>query len=246
MLAGRRLESSSESDLAIDLGHMNAVVELRGVTKEFVAGEACVRVLNGIDLCIAAGSFTVIAGPSGAGKSTLLHLMGGLDRPSEGSVWLEGCDLASLPDSRLTLLRRRRIGFVFQFFNLLPNMTAWQNIAMPLLLDGVHPKIARQAAIDLGDELGLGARLDQQASKLSGGEMQRAAIARALIHDPALVLADEPTGNLDSETGRRVLDLLCAGVRKRHRTLVMVTHDRAAVSLGDRVVTLLDGKIVSS
>jgi len=224
---------------------MSAVLELRGIAKEFPAGEARVRVLDGIDLSIAAGSFTVIAGPSGAGKSTLLHLMGGLDRPSEGSVWLEGRDLASLPEYELTLLRRRRIGFVFQFFNLLPNLTAWQNIAMPLLLDGVHPRLAKQAAADLGDELGLGARLDQQAYRLSGGEMQRAAVARALIHDPALVLADEPTGNLDSAAGRMVLNLLCAGVRRRNRTLVMVTHDRAALSLGDRVVELLDGKVAS-
>jgi ABC-type lipoprotein export system ATPase subunit len=222
----------------------NALLELQGVTKDVALGGGRIRVLDHIDLDIAAGSFVLIAGPSGAGKSTLLQLMGGLDQPSSGTVRLAGRDLAALPDRELTALRRRGIGFVFQFFNLLPNLSTWQNIAMPLLLDGVHPRIARQVASLLGEELGLSDRLGEAASRLSGGEMQRAAVARALIQDPMLVLADEPTGHLDSANGQAVLDLLCAAVRKRQRTLVLVSHDPAAWPLADRVVRLRDGRIV--
>jgi putative ABC transport system ATP-binding protein len=220
-------------------------LELRTVTKEFPFGRGQIRVLDRIDLVIAAGTFTVIAGPSGAGKSTLLNLMGSLDRPTEGSVTLEGREVTGLSDRELSLIRRRRIGFVFQFFNLLPNLATWHNIALPLLLDGVSPASAHERARSLAEELDISERLDVPSRLLSGGEMQRAAIARALAQDPALILADEPTGNLDSSAGRAVLALLHEAVHRRGRTVVLVTHDPSALPLADRLMHLVDGKIVS-
>jgi putative ABC transport system ATP-binding protein len=225
---------------------VSPVLELRGVTKDVHLAQGTLRVIDHVDLDIAAATCTVISGPSGAGKSTLLHLMGALDRPTTGSIRLEMSELTTLSDHALSLIRRRRIGFVFQFFNLLPNLTMRQNIALPLLLDGVAPSAALARAATLAGELGLEARLDTPARLLSGGELQRAALARALVHNPALLLADEPTGNLDSASGRRVLELLREAVSRRGRTLVLVTHDPAAWPLADRHVQLIDGRIVNS
>jgi putative ABC transport system ATP-binding protein len=222
----------------------NSVVVLRQLTKEYVQRDRTIRVLKGIDLHILAGSFTAIMGPSGAGKSTLLHLIGVLDRPTSGSVSIEGRDVSALKDFELSLLRRRRIGFLFQFFNLLPNLSTWQNIALPLLIDGVPPKAAHARASEIANLLNLSDRLDQHASLLSGGEMQRAALGRALARDPAILLADEPTGNLDSASGEQILQLL-RGLADRKRTaIIMVTHDSSAASHADRVIRLVDGKIV--
>ena len=222
---------------------MAYLLELRGVTKEYAFGDRTVRVLDAIDLAIDRHSLVVVTGPSGSGKSTLLNIMGGLDRPTCGSVLLEGQDLATMRERELTHVRRRRLGFVFQFFNLLPNLAAWQNVAMPLLLDGAPPAVARHAALRIGDELGLGDLMRRPVANLSGGEMQRVAVARALVHEPGLVLADEPTGNLDSVNGSKVLALLRESVRRRGATLVMVTHDSSMQPLADRVVRLRDGRI---
>ena len=215
------------------------------MTKEYRRGDELVQAVSGVDLDVPPGTFVAIVGPSGAGKSTLLHLIGGLDVPSHGAVLLEGRDLAQLSPDELTLVRRRRLGFVFQFFNLLPNLPCWQNVAMPLLIDGVAPDAARARASELGTRLGIGHRLDTRASLLSGGEMQRTAIARALVADPALVLADEPTGNLDKATGGEVLDILRGLVDNEGKTVVMVTHDAAAARRADEVVTIVDGRVAS-
>jgi putative ABC transport system ATP-binding protein len=205
-----------------------------------------VRAVSEVDLAVPVGTFVAIVGPSGAGKSTLLHLIGGLDQPSRGEVLLEGRDLAQLTTHELTLVRRRRLGFVFQFFNLLPNLPCWQNIAMPLLIDGAAPDDARAHAEVLAKGLGLSHRLDTRAALLSGGEMQRTAIARALVAEPALVLADEPTGNLDKQTGIEVLEIMRRMVANDGRTVVMVTHDSEAAAMADIVVTIVDGRVAST
>jgi len=221
------------------------LLEINDAVKEYRRGDEVVRAVDHVNLSVESGHFVAIVGPSGAGKSTMLHLIGGLDRPTSGSVSLEGRDLAKLGQQELTLVRRRRIGIVFQFFNLLPNLATWHNIAMPLLIDGVAPDRARERARTLANKLGIGRRLDTRASLLSGGEMQRTAIARALVADPPLLLADEPTGNLDITTGREVLKLMRDLVSEDSRTVVMVTHDQSAAAIADRVVEMVDGRIVS-
>ena len=221
------------------------VVVLEQVTKAYRRGGDRVRAVDCIDLAVMPASLVAIVGPSGSGKSSLLHLMGGLDRPTSGRVLLDGHDLAALRDSELTLLRRRRVGFVFQFFNLLPRLSTWQNIALPLLLDGIEPEAARRTAAMLARHLRIGHRLDAPAGELSGGEMQRAAVARALVHEPAIILADEPTGNLDQRTGGELLQLLRDLVYDDGVCIVMVTHDPAAAGIADRVVDIVDGRIVA-
>jgi putative ABC transport system ATP-binding protein len=220
------------------------LLRLEDVSKEYSGPGGVARVLRGIDLVIRPRTLTVIAGPSGAGKSTLLHLMGALERPSSGRVLLDGQDLAKLPDDKLTVIRRRRLGFVFQFFNLLPQLPTWQNIALPLLLDGVAPDQAREIAAQLAERLGIADRLDVASQLLSGGQMQRVAVARALANNPALILADEPTGNLDQATGHKLLEVLRGLVREEGRTVVLVTHDASALAFGDWHVHLVDGCIV--
>jgi putative ABC transport system ATP-binding protein len=221
------------------------LLEIEDAVKEYSRGDEVVRAVDRVSLSVAGGQYVAIVGPSGAGKSTMLHLIAGLDRPTTGSVRLEGRDLATLPQRELTLVRRRRIGIVFQFFNLLPNLATWHNIAMPLLIDGVPPERARERAQALADQLGIKRRIETRAGLLSGGEMQRTAIARALVADPPLLLADEPTGNLDVHTGREVLDLLRNLVREDGRTVVMVTHDQSAAATADLVVEMVDGRIVA-
>jgi putative ABC transport system ATP-binding protein len=222
------------------------VLSVEGVVKEYRRGTQTVRALDDVSLTVASGEFLSVLGPSGSGKSTLLHLMGALDTPTRGVVSIGGVDVATLSDDGLTDLRRHRLGFVFQFFNLLPTLSAWENVAVPLLLDGQRLGSLRSRAVPLLESLGLGHRVDHRPAELSGGELQRVAIARALVGDPLVVLADEPTGNLDSETGAGVLDVLRRSCAERGAAVVMVTHDRGAAELGDRSVQLVDGRFVDA
>jgi putative ABC transport system ATP-binding protein len=216
-------------------------IALRDVRKVYGKGEGEVVALDGVSLDIEPGSFTAIMGPSGSGKSTLLHVAAGLDRPTSGTVALAGTELARLSERKLTILRRERIGFVFQAFNLMPSLTVTQNIALPLRLDG---RRARRADVrGVAARVGLDQRLRHRPSQLSGGQQQRVAIARALITRPEVVFADEPTGALDTRTGRGVLALLREVVDADGHTVVMVTHDPAAAAHADRVVLLADGQI---
>jgi putative ABC transport system ATP-binding protein len=219
------------------------VIALRDVHKVFRQGDTEVPALAGVSLEVAAGEFVSIMGPSGSGKSTLLHLMGGLDAPSSGEVLIDGTSLARLSDDEVTLLRRRRIGFVFQFFNLLPTYSAEENVALPLLLDRLRPRDVRPRVEAALEQVGLAHRRRHRPDELSGGEMQRVAIARALVIDPLVILADEPTGNLDTRTGGQVLELLRAANERRRCTVVLVTHDARAAAFGRRVVTLRDGVV---
>jgi putative ABC transport system ATP-binding protein len=220
------------------------VVALRDVRKVHGRGDGAVVALDGVTLGLSAGSFTAIMGPSGSGKSTFLHVAAGLDRPTSGSVSLAGTDLAGLSERRLTLLRRERVGFVFQAFNLMPSLTVTQNIGLPLRLDGRRPR--RADVREVAARVGLGDRLRHRPSQLSGGQQQRVAIARALVTRPEVVFADEPTGALDRETGRGVLALLREVVDAEGHTVVMVTHDPVAAAHADRVVLLADGRVAGT
>jgi len=221
------------------------MIRLDNVTKTYRQGRTPVPALAGISLDVAEGQFLSVMGASGSGKSTMLHLIGGLDVPDSGSISVGGQELSRMSDDDLTIFRRRKIGFVFQFFNLLPTLTAEENVALPLLLDGKSMRDARPKVEGLLDRVGLGARRTHKPDELSGGEMQRVAIARALVIDPVLVLADEPTGNLDSKTGEEILDLVKQAANDARQTVVMVTHDARAAAYGDRLITLKDGKVVS-
>jgi putative ABC transport system ATP-binding protein len=216
-------------------------IAVRDVRKVYGKGESAVVALDSVSLDIAPGSFTAIMGPSGSGKSTLLHVAAGLDRPTSGTVALAGTELDGLSERRLTILRRERIGFVFQAFNLMPSLTVTQNIALPLRLDGRRPR--RADVREVAARVGLDQRLRHRPSQLSGGQQQRVAIARALITRPEVVFADEPTGALDTRTGRGVLALLREVVDADGHTVVMVTHDPTAAAHADRVLLLADGQI---
>ena len=218
------------------------VVEITGLTRVYGEGEAKVVALDGIDLAIAAGEFVAVMGPSGCGKSTLLNLLGGLDAPTAGRVSIGGATLTDLTDDQITELRRRRLGFVFQFFNLIPVLSALENASLPLRLDGA-PDAAATATGWLR-EVGLGERLTARPDQLSGGQQQRVAIARALSTEPALVLADEPTGNLDSRSATEVAELLRRVATDWGRTVLMVTHDPRIASYASRLVLMRDGRIV--
>jgi putative ABC transport system ATP-binding protein len=219
-------------------------VAMRDVRKVYGRGEGAVVALDGISVGLAAGSFTAVMGPSGSGKSTFLNVAAGLDRPSAGSVTLGDTELATLSERRLTVLRRERIGFVFQAFNLLPSLTVAQNISLPLRLDGHRPR--RSAVREVAARVGLEQRLRHRPSQLSGGQQQRVAIARALVTRPEVVFADEPTGALDTRTGHDVLALLREIVDQDGRTVVMVTHDPAAAAWADRVILLADGRLAGT
>ena len=225
---------------------MAVLLELQGVVKHYRRGAEEVVALDGVDLAVGAGEAVALVGPSGSGKSTLLHLAGGLDVPDAGTVRVDGRDLADLGVAARARLRRREIGFVFQFFHLLPSLTVAENVELPLLLDGRRGRAARAVVAGALDRVGVGHRADHLPGELSGGELQRAAIARALVGEPRLLLADEPTGNLDSATGRAVLDMLSTLVREAGTSLVMVTHDEAAAARTGRVVRLLDGHLVGT
>lgn len=213
------------------------------VHKIYKQGESEITALSGVTLDIAKGVFAVIMGPSGSGKSTLLHLIGGLDRPSHGELLVDGCLIGQMADDQVTLFRRRKIGFVFQFFNLLPTLTALENVALPLLLDGRPRSEAEQRADELLANVGLAERSRHLPEELSGGEMQRVAMARALAFDPPILLADEPTGNLDSKNGAAILSLLRRINEENRCTVVMVTHSDDAARYGDRRIHLRDGRI---
>ncbi len=221
------------------------MIELVGVHKSYREGDDTHAVLRGADAVVRAGEIAVLLGKSGSGKSTLLNLVGGIDLPDRGDVLVDGTSLAALSERERTLFRRRRIGFVFQFFNLVPTLTVLENLLLPLELNGRTGPEARARALGLLERVGLAPRAGSYPDRLSGGEQQRVAIARALVHDPALILADEPTGNLDLETGRRVLDLLDELTRGAGKTMFMVTHGREVVGIADRVFTLADGKLVA-
>ena len=222
---------------------MTELVRAERLTRRYVMGESVVTALEGVDLSIQSGERVAILGRSGSGKSTLLNLLGGLDRPTSGDAWVGGKRLAELSDDDLALYRRTGVGFVFQFFNLVPTLTALQNVELPLTLAGIPREERRKRAATLLEQVGLSARSGHRPSELSGGEQQRVSLARALVHDPPLLLADEPTGNLDSKTAEDILKLL-EGLGTK--TLLLVTHDRAlAQSFAGRTVELLDGRKVS-
>ena len=223
---------------------MGAVLELRGVSRSYKSGGGELVVLDGADLDLNAGELVGLVGPSGSGKSTLLHLAGLLEPPDAGHVILEGVDCHTLSDRERTLLRRQKLGFVYQFHHLLPEFNALDNIAMPLMIDGVGRDTAREKAISLLAEMGLEDRGHHQPGQLSGGEQQRVAIARALANDPRLVIADEPTGNLDPGTTERVFSTLIKMVRSEGAAVLVATHNMALTSHMDRVLTLQDGKLV--
>jgi ABC-type lipoprotein export system ATPase subunit len=220
------------------------LVSLRDVHRSYRRGDETVNALRGVSFDVSPGDFVVATGPSGSGKSTLLHVMAGLDRPNSGEVFLEGKPLSTLPDDDLTLYRRRRLGFIFQFFHLLPTLSAVENVALPLLLDGRPPREAERAARERLESLGLGPRASHRPRELSGGEQQRVAIARALVTEPALLLADEPTGNLDSAAGAEVYRILSELPSSHGTAIVMVTHDRDAVAHGTRSLRIVDGRLV--
>jgi putative ABC transport system ATP-binding protein len=219
-----------------------SIVSASGLVRVFGEGQAEVRALDGVDVEFPKGKFTAIMGPSGSGKSTLMHILAGLDRPTSGSVIVDGIDLSGLDDAEMTELRRDKVGFVFQFFNLLPVLDARENILLPLKLAGREPEPGRLE--QLVESVGLSDRLDHRPSELSGGQQQRVAIARALLSAPAVVFADEPTGNLDSQSSEEVLGMLRKAVDDLGQTVVMVTHDANAAATADRVVVLVDGRIV--
>jgi putative ABC transport system ATP-binding protein len=220
----------------------STIVSATELTRVYGEGETAVHALRGVTVGFPSGQFAAIMGPSGSGKSTLMHLLAGLDKPTSGSVIVDGSELANLDDKGLTRLRRDRLGFVFQAFNLVPVLTAEENIVLPLTLAGTKPD--KEWHDTLIGAVGLGDRLTHRPSELSGGQQQRVAVARALIHRPAVVFADEPTGNLDSQSSDEVLGLLRQAVDEFGQTVVMVTHDAHAASVADRIVVLSDGRVV--
>jgi putative ABC transport system ATP-binding protein len=221
-----------------------SLVQTKDLTKTYGSGATAVTALDNVNIKIDHGEFVAIMGPSGCGKSTLLHLLGGLDTPSSGQVIIDGTSIAEMPDDQLTELRRRKIGFVFQFFNLIPVLSAGENAALPVTLDGVRPTEALGKAREWLGRFGLAKRLSSRPEQLSGGEQQRVAIARALVAEPSLVLADEPTGNLDTRSGDEIAALLRQVSKDYKRTIVMVTHDPRIAAYADRIIFLKDGLVV--
>lgn len=221
-----------------------SLIQAENLTKIYGDGEAAITALDHVNVSINAGEFVAVMGPSGCGKSTLLHLLGGLDRPTEGSASIEDQPLAKMSDDALTQVRRRKIGFVFQFFNLIPILSSIENAALPLLLDGISASIAKQKATEWLIKVGLGERLASRPDQLSAGQQQRVAIARALITNPVLILADEPTGNLDTKSGDEIVGLLKQVSQQWGRAVLMVTHDPRIAAHAERIVSMRDGKIV--
>lgn len=222
---------------------MSPIIETIQLYKTFKMGEIEVEVLKGIDLTINAGEFVSIMGPSGSGKSTLLYLMGGLDKPTTGQVWIKGRNIAVMKDKEISILRRRTLGFVFQFYNLIPNLNVEDNIMLPVLLDGKRLKSYRRKLEAILETVGLADRRRHTPRELSGGQQQRVAIARALINEPDIILADEPTGNLDTKTGTGIMELLQKINQEQGKTIVQVTHSREAAAYSQRIINLRDGKV---
>jgi putative ABC transport system ATP-binding protein len=220
-----------------------AAVNARDVTRRYGEGESAVDALRGVTLDVPRGQFTAVMGPSGSGKSTLMHILAGLDLPTSGTVAIDGQDITKMDDKELTLLRRKNVGFVFQFFNLLPMLSAEENVVLPLSIAGIKP--APEKLEGVLEQLGIADRRTHRPAELSGGQQQRVAIARALITEPTVLFADEPTGNLDSKTGDEILTLMRAAVDAYDQTTMMVTHDPIAAAIADRVLFLADGVVVS-
>ncbi len=219
------------------------IVKTSGLSKVYGEGITRVDALKDVDISIAQGEFVAIVGPSGSGKSTLLHLLGGVDRPTSGKVIVDGIDIYSLNEKELAVFRRRKVGFIFQFYNLIPVLTAKENIMLPLLLD--HKEPDREYITELIDLLGLRDRQNRLPNELSGGQQQRVSIGRALAYNPSIVLADEPTGNLDSKNSKEIVNLLKFSVQKYHQTVVMVTHDLELATQADRIITIEDGQVTT-
>jgi putative ABC transport system ATP-binding protein len=236
------LAMPGDAAAAVDHGASGAVVEAHDLTRRYGEGDTAVDALRGVSLDVAKAKLTAVMGPSGSGKSTLMHILAGLDRPTDGDVSIDGTNITRLNDTELTKLRRRHVGFIFQFFNLLPMLTAEENIFLPLSIAGTKPN--REWTDALIEKVGLDDRRTHRPSELSGGQQQRVAIARALVSQPTVVFADEPTGNLDSKTSGEILELMRDSVDAYGQTTVMVTHDPRAAAIADRILFLADGVIV--
>jgi putative ABC transport system ATP-binding protein len=221
-----------------------SLIQTESLTKTYGSGETAVTALDHVSIQVKEGEFVAVMGPSGCGKSTLLHLLGGLDRPSEGRVVIGDTAIADMKDDDLTRLRRQKIGFIFQFYNLIPVLNALENAALPVTLDGIKPAEAKKRAGEWLARFGLGERLNNRPDQLSGGQQQRVAVARALVSEPALILADEPTGNLDTRSGDEIAALLREVTKTYGRTVIMVTHDPRIAAYADRIIFLKDGKVV--
>ena len=222
---------------------MKAILETEDLVKYYGEGENQVRAIDHTSMQVQHGEFVAVVGRSGSGKSTLLHMLGGLDRPDRGKVYIEGRDIFDLKDEQLAVFRRRKIGFIFQDYNLMPALNVWENIVLPIGLDG--KKVKKDFVLDIVKSIGMEERLHAMPNQLSGGQKQRVAIARALAARPAIILADEPTGNLDSHTEMEVISILKNCVSKYGQTLVMITHDETIAQMADRVIVIADGKVVS-
>ena len=222
---------------------MKPILETEDLVKYYGEGENQVRAIDHTSMQVQHGEFVAVVGRSGSGKSTLLHMLGGLDRPDSGKVYIEGTDIFDLKDEQLAVFRRRKIGFIFQDYNLMPALNVWENIVLPIGLDG--KKVKKDFVLDIVKSIGMEERLHAMPNQLSGGQKQRVAIARALAARPAIILADEPTGNLDSHTEMEVISILKNCVSKYGQTLVMITHDETIAQMADRVIVIADGKVVS-
>ncbi|MEW8972960.1 MAG: ABC transporter ATP-binding protein [Tissierellaceae bacterium] len=218
------------------------IARVENLSKSYGKGNTRVEALKSVDLTINQGEFVAVVGPSGSGKSTLLHLLGGVDRPTEGKVYIDGVDIYGLSEKELAIFRRRKVGFIFQFYNLVPVLTVEENILLPMLLDS--KQVNRQHLEELMDMLGLRDRKEHLPNQLSGGQQQRVSIGRALAYNPSIILADEPTGNLDSKNSKEIVDLLKISIRKYNQTLILITHDLNIASQADRIITIEDGAIV--
>lgn len=238
MLYPKRYKEQEESEEE----YMSVIAEIHDLVKYYRAGDNIVKAVDHTDLLIERGKFTAIVGRSGSGKSTLLHLLGGLDRPDSGKVLIEGKDIFQLKDNQLAAFRRKKIGFIFQDYNLIPSLNVWENVVLPIGLDG--RKVNRKEVMEILKKISMANKKDAMPNTLSGGEKQRVAIARALAGAPALILADEPTGNLDSRTELEVMSILKNCVKEYHQTLVMITHDETIAQMADRIIIIEDGKVV--
>lgn len=226
-----------------EVGQME-ILRCEGLTKTYGSGQTLVKALDQVDLKIQKGQFVAIVGASGSGKSTLLHMLGGVDSPTSGKIWIEDTDIAGLSEKNRAVFRRRKVGLIYQFYNLIPTLDVRQNILLPMLLDG--QKVDESRLRELAETLGLTGRLSHLPSQLSGGQQQRAAIGRALIYRPAILLADEPTGNLDRKNSEEILGLLKISNQKYAQTILLITHDEKLALEADRIITIEDGKIVSN